>query len=489
MALILVVEDEKLLRWALEQQLARAGHSVVSAPDLATAATHLAAAQPDVVLLDLGLPDGHGLDFYESNRERLEGSVVIVMTALGQVGEAVRAMKLGALDFLTKPVDKADLVALVERSLHVRGDRLEAQASRRYREQTLAQTVIGDSPAFRRVLELAEQVAQSEVGTVLVQGESGSGKNVVARHIHACSARRDRPLLEVSCATIPENLLESELFGHEKGAFTDAKAVKRGVFELAEGGTVVLDEIGELRLDLQAKLLHFLEERRFRRVGGTREIVVDVRVVALTNRDLAAMVRDRTFRGDLFYRLAVFPIDMPPLRERTTDILPLARHFLATLQPKLGRRFDGFDRAAENLLLANSWPGNVRELRNVIERAVLLAETPESEQALRRAPPPVPAKTDMTPSTTASSPDASMTVPVDIATPFKVAKQNVVSEFERRYISKLLAHHDGNISAAARAAGIDRMSIHKMLHRLGLANPGRDDMPPGGFPISPDDDE
>jgi DNA-binding NtrC family response regulator len=384
MALILVVEDEKLLRWALEQQLARAGHSVVSAPDLATAATHLAAAQPDVVLLDLGLPDGHGLDFYESNRERLEGSVVIVMTALGQVGEAVRAMKLGALDFLTKPVDKADLVALVERSLHVRGDRLEAQASRRNREQTLAQTVIGDSPAFRRVLELAEQVAQSEVGTVLVQGESGSGKNVVARHIHAYSARRDRPLLEVSCATIPENLLESELFGHEKGAFTDAKAVKRGVFELAEGGTVVLDEIGELRLDLQAKLLHFLEERRFRRVGGTREIVVDVRVVALTNRDLAAMVRDRTFRGDLFYRLAVFPIDMPPLRERTADILPLARHFLATLQPKLGRRFDGFDRTAENLLLANSWPGNVRELRNVIERALVVERGARiSEHSLR----------------------------------------------------------------------------------------------------------
>jgi len=384
MALILVVEDEKLLRWALEQQLARAGHSVVAAPDLATAATHLAAAQPDVVLLDLGLPDGHGLDFYESNRERLEGSVVIVMTALGQVGEAVRAMKLGALDFLTKPVDKADLVALVERSLHVRGDRLEAQASRRSREQTLAQAVVGDAPAFRRVLELAEQVAQSEIGTVLVQGESGSGKNVVARHIHACSARRERPLLEVSCATIPENLLESELFGHEKGAFTDAKAVKRGVFELAEGGTVVLDEIGELRLDLQAKLLHFLEERRFRRVGGTREIVVDVRVVALTNRDLAAMVRERTFRSDLFYRLAVFPIDMPPLRERSTDILPLARHFLATLQPKLGRRFDGFDRTAENLLLACSWPGNVRELRNVIERALVVERGERiSEQALR----------------------------------------------------------------------------------------------------------
>ena len=376
MALILLVEDEKLLRWALEQQLKRAGHTVLLAPDLASAATHLENQQPDVVLLDLGLPDGHGLDFYERNRERLEGSVVIVMTALGQVGEAVRAMKLGALDFLSKPVDLAELVALVNRSLTVRGDQLEAQAARQTREQHLAQTVIADSPAFRQIVETAEQVAASEVASILILGESGSGKNVVARYIHAASPRRSHPFLEVSCATIPENLLESELFGHEKGAFTDAKASKRGVFELAAGGTVVLDEIGELRLDLQAKLLHFLEERRFRRVGGTREITVDVRVIALTNRDLQAMVRDKSFRNDLFYRLNVFPITVPSLRQRTEDILPLARHFLSTLQPKLGRRFDGFDRDAENLLLAYAWPGNIRELRNVIERAMVLERGP-----------------------------------------------------------------------------------------------------------------
>jgi two-component system, NtrC family, response regulator AtoC len=372
MALVLLVEDEKLLRWALEQQLARAGHAVQAAPDLATASEHLAARQPDVVLLDLGLPDGHGLDFYEHNQERLEGSMVIVMTALGQVEEAVRAMKLGALDFLTKPVDQAELVALVERSLAVRSDQLEAQAARQSREQQLAETMICSAPAFRAVVETAEQVAGSDVATILVLGESGTGKNVLARHIHAVSPRRARPLLEVSCATIPENLLESELFGHEKGAFTDAKAVKRGVCELAEGGTVVLDEIGELRLDLQAKLLHFLEERRFRRVGGTREITVDVRVVALTNRDLQAMVRDRSFRGDLFYRLNVFPLVVPPLRDRREEILPLARHFLATLQPKLGRRFAGFEPEAEERLTRYRWPGNVRELRNVIERALVL---------------------------------------------------------------------------------------------------------------------
>jgi DNA-binding NtrC family response regulator len=371
MALVLIVEDEKLLRWALEQQLKRAGHTVQVAADLASAAQHLGRHQPEVVLLDLGLPDGHGLDFYEANRERLADSVVIVMTALGQVEEAVRAMKLGALDFLTKPVDQAELVRLVERSLSIRSDRLEAQAARSSRERTLKQEIVAISPAFREVLANAEQVAGAEIATILLLGESGSGKNVLARHIHALSSRRARQLLEVSCATIPENLLESGLFGHEKGAFTDAKGSKLGTFELADGGTVVLDEIGELRLDMQAKLLHFLEERRFCRVGGTREIAVDVRVLALTNRDLQGMVREKLFRPDLYYRLSAFPLRLPPLRERREDILPLAQHFLTTLGPKLGRRFTGLEREAENRLLSYGWPGNVRELRNVIERAMV----------------------------------------------------------------------------------------------------------------------
>jgi two-component system, NtrC family, response regulator AtoC len=372
MAVVLLIEDEKLLRWALTKQLERAGHQVQPAPDLAVAAERLAASRPDVVLLDLGLPDGHGLDFFEANRERLAESAVIVMTALSEVNEAVRAMKLGAREFLAKPVDEADLVALVGRSLAVRGDQLEAQAARHFRERQLARQVIGESSAFRLVREVVERVAASEVGSILVQGESGSGKNVLARSVHALSARRGRPILEVSCATIPEALLESELFGHEMGAFTDAKTMKRGVFELAEGGTVVLDEIGELRLDVQAKLLHFLEERRFRRVGGLRDIQVDIRVIGLTNRDLGAMVRENTFRTDLFYRLNVFPILVPPLRERREDILPLARHFLLALKPTMRERFSGFDPDAERLLVSYSWPGNVRELRNVVERAIVL---------------------------------------------------------------------------------------------------------------------
>ncbi len=372
MALILIVEDEKLLRWTLEQRLKKLGHETQLAENLAQAGEHLDTHRPDLMLLDLGLPDGFGLDFYEANRERLADTVVLVMTAVGQVEDAVRAMKLGALDFLTKPVDHEVLVRLVARSLEVRRTTLEAKVARATRERTLSTEVVAHSPRFRRTLEIAADVARSDISSVLIQGESGAGKNVVARHIHAASPRHERPLLEVNCPAIPDQLLESELFGHERGAFTDAKTSKAGCFELADGGTVVLDEIAELKPELQSKLLHFLEGRRFRRVGGLREITVDVRVVALTNRDLKEMVASGRFRNDLYHRLSVFPIAVPPLRERAEDILPLARHFLESLRGKLARPFSGFERDAENLLLTYPWPGNIRELRNVVERAMIL---------------------------------------------------------------------------------------------------------------------
>ncbi len=376
MALILLVEDERLLRWSLCRRLEKNGHRVHQAASLAEAAEHLRSHQPDLLLLDLRLPDGHGLDFFQANRDRLEGAAVLVMTAVGEVEDAVRAMKLGARDFLTKPIEHEALVELVDRSLDQRSTELEAAGSRSARERRLEVEVIAHSEAFRRTLEIAADVARSDVRTVLVQGESGTGKNLLARHLHATSRRHARPILEVSCAAIPEQLLESELFGHERGAFTDAKLTKRGTFELADNGTVVLDEIGELKPSLQSKLLHALEERYFRRVGGVREIHVDVCVVALTNRDLKTMVRDGSFRQDLYFRVNVFPIVVPPLRERRDDILPLARHFLRAVAGKLGRACEGFTREAENALLAYSWPGNVRELRNAVERAVILEREP-----------------------------------------------------------------------------------------------------------------
>jgi DNA-binding NtrC family response regulator len=455
MALVLIIEDEQLLRWALQKQLERAGHQVKVAPDLASAASLLTTHQPDVVLLDLGLPDGHGLDFYQSNRGRLAESVVIVMTALGHVEEAVRAMKLGALDFLTKPVDKAELVALVDRSLAVRGDRLEAQAARQWRAQTLAQQVIGESPAFRRVLDLIEKVSASDVGSILIQGESGAGKNVLARSVHALSPRRERPILEVSCATIPETLLESELFGHEKGAFTDAKVLKRGVFELAEGGTVVLDEIGELRLDIQAKLLHFLGERRFRRIGSNREIHVDVRVIGLTNRNLQSMVQEGTFRGDLFFRLNVFPVTVPPLRERPEDILPLARHFLGTLQARVGRRVAGIEREAEELLLSYRWPGNVRELGNVLERALVLegGSLVSVRSLMLDGALPSPSHGGMAPG------HASQALPPGIVP---------IEEMEREMVCRAMRATGSNVTRAAELLGLTRDQLRYRLKRLGL---------------------
>jgi DNA-binding NtrC family response regulator len=372
MAQIMIIEDEKLLRWSLQQRLEKAGHEVQAAENLAEGGGFLRSKRPDILLLDLGLPDGHGLDFYEANNEQLDETVVLVMTAVGQVDDAVRAMKLGALDFLTKPVDHDALVRLVERSLDFRSDKLEAQAARSSRERELQMDVVAHSAEFRKTLDVACDVARSDVNSVLIQGESGTGKNVVARYIHAMSPREEKPFLEVNCAAIPDQLMESELFGHERGAFTDAKTNKRGTVELADGGTVVLDEIAELKLELQSKLLHFLEDRSFRRVGGVREISVDIRIIALTNRNLGEMVADGRFRNDLYYRLSVFPITVPPLRERTDDILPLGRHFLQSMRGKYGRPFSGFARDTENLLLGYSWPGNVRELRNAIERAMIL---------------------------------------------------------------------------------------------------------------------
>jgi DNA-binding NtrC family response regulator len=334
-------------------------------------------------------------------------------------------------------------------------------------------SMIGRSIKMRELFARLDKLAKTDT-TVLVTGDTGVGKELVAEALHDSSPRKDGPFVVLDCGSIPPNLIESELFGHERGAFTGATNSYAGAFERAHGGTVFLDEIGELPLGMQPKLLRVLERKEVRRVGGAKTIEVDVRIVAATNRDLGVEVNRGRFREDLYYRLAVARIHVPPLRERKDDLPLLIEHILATTP---GGETAQIAQETIDLMMKHDWPGNVRELRNVIERAVLLAESPDSEDALRRAPPPSPKSEPsitVTPSQTATSSEASMTVPVDVTIPFKHAKQNVISEFERRYISRLLAQHDGNISAAARAAGIDRMSIHKMLHRLGLANPGRE---------------
>ncbi len=441
MPLLLLVEDEALLRWALAKRLQNAGHIVHEAPTIGVAEDHLRRHRPDIVLLDIHLPDGNGLDFLAANREALSESAVIVMTAEGTIDDAVRAMKLGSWDFLTKPVDQDELLRLVEKACLLRRQGLEAEGSRRLRDKQLRMNIVAESRAMKETLRLAGKVAAASATTVLIHGETGAGKEVVARYIHAHSARADGPLQATNCAAIPEQLVESELFGYEKGAFTDAKTSRKGLFELAHGGTVVLDEIGEVPLALQSKLLRFLEERSLRRVGGSREISVDVRVLALTNRDLQEHIVAGRFRSDLYFRLNVFPIVVPPLRERREDVLPLALGFMAQSAAACGKKLEGIAPELEEWLLHYAWPGNVRELKNFVERAVILEMG--SELSADTVTPII--------TTPARGNDRGEIVPLD--------------EIEHVMVVRAMLAADGNQSKAARMLKVSRDQLRYRVKR------------------------
>ena len=371
---ILIVEDRDALRTMLRRTLESRGHAVVEARDQPEAERQLHRCSVALVLSDLRLPAGDGFGVLAAAKDTDPELPVIVMTAYGSIQDAVLAMKQGALDFLAKPIDPDHLLFLVGRALGQR--RLAAEylllkeelASRRGVPE-----IVGEAPALRQV-SLALQRAAGSEATVLIEGESGTGKELFARALHALSPRRDAPFVAINCAAIPENLLETELFGHEKGAFTGAVGRKLGKFELAHRGTIFLDEIGDLPLPLQAKILRALEQREFERVGGTALVKVDVRVAAATNRNLRAAVAARRFREDLFFRLSVFPITVPPLRERREDILLLARHFVRRFCREMNKPPMTLSEDAERQLTAYDWPGNVRELQNSMERSVILAD-------------------------------------------------------------------------------------------------------------------
>jgi two-component system response regulator AtoC len=375
---VLVVDDEKLIRMWLEAHLGESGYQVTVAEDAASARKAFRANPPDAALLDLKLPDGSGLDLLREVLEVDANVVPIILTAHGDIGTAVEAIKLGAYHFLEKPPKLEDLLITLEKGLETRVLKRTVSGLRRQAGWQFAGVeIVGRSPAMQRVVDLVSRVAASEGTTVLLRGESGVGKEVVAQAIHARSSRADFAFLEINCTALPETLLESELFGHEKGAFTDARERKTGLLELADRGTVLLDEIGDFSPASQAKLLRFLETRTFKRVGGVRDISVDVRIIASTNKDLDAAVRDGSFRNDLFYRLNVVPISIPPLRERPEDTVPLATFFLEKMTTSLRRPGRSLSKAALDMLERYAWPGNVRELRNVIERAIILEEGPE----------------------------------------------------------------------------------------------------------------
>ena len=372
---ILVVDDERLVRWSLQQKLERWGYHVSLAEDGATALARVHLDNPDLITLDVKLPDLTGIEVLSELRKRNVQVPVIVITAFGVVDDAVRSLKLGAYDFIEKPINFEKLENSLRNALEAR--RLRTEVARTHeiqRSEFSVDRIIGVSDHIREVLELIKKLAASEASTILIQGESGTGKDLVAHAIHYESFRRDRPFYAINCAAIPENLMESELFGHEKGAFTDARTQKKGMFEMADGGTLFLDEISEMNLGMQAKLLRVLEGQSFRRVGGVKNITVDVRVITASNRNLEDAVRTSRFRQDLYFRLAIIPLALLPLREHKVDIPPLLDHFIRHYNQKFHKNIQSLTREAEELLMNYDWPGNVRELRNAIERVMILAE-------------------------------------------------------------------------------------------------------------------
>lgn len=374
---VLIVDDEKLIRWSIGERLKREGMTCVEAIDGAQARLAVETQPFDVILLDIKLPDISGMDLLHIVREAAPQAAVIMITAYSSIANAVEAMKAGAYDYITKPFDMDELALLVRQAAEAAmlRDQVALEASKNRSEFAFA-TMIAESEPMKRVVELATRIAETDATTVLILGESGCGKDLLARAIHYASGRASKPFVHITCSALPDGLLESELFGHVRGAFTGARGRKRGLLEVADGGTAFLNEIGEMPLSLQSKLLRALEDKVFKPVGGTSEITVDTRLIAATNSSLEAAVEEKTFREDLYYRLNILPIYLPPLRERRADIVPLARLFLARFARELARPDINLTKTAEELLVEYPWPGNVRELRNAIERAVLLAAGP-----------------------------------------------------------------------------------------------------------------
>ena len=446
---VLIVDDDTSTRQLLTRLLAHPSVEVHTAPTGQAALQMADEIGPDVVLLDLRLPDVDGGHVLAALRSRHPETSVIMMTAFGQIEAAVEAMRKGATDFLEKPFGHPDKLRFsVRRALdEVKARRELTRLHQRTAAEGGADRLIGASEAMRQLRKLVVQVAQSEARTVLILGESGTGKELVARALHYESPRRVFPFVELNCAAITETLFESELFGHEKGAFTDARTLKKGLMEHADRGTLFLDEIGEMAASSQAKLLRALQERTLRRVGGNRDIKVDVRITAATNRSLDALVREGRFREDLFYRISVIPITVPPLRERPDDILPLARHFLALATRESAKVIRGFSAEAEHRLLSYPWPGNVRELRNIVERMVIL----NSAGVIEGLDVPLPTAGESNGGTSPPTVGKS------------VAPLRRLADVELAHIHAVLASVQGNRSAAARILGITRQTLRKKI--------------------------
>ena len=457
---VLIVDDEKLIRWTLAEALGTWSYGSVEAESAGKALYAFDNDQPDAVLLDVNLPDGSGLDVLREIKRRQPDAVVIMMTGNVMVDDTIAALRGGAYDFIGKPINLEELQVTIRNGIEARSLRKEVGEIRRERARKFSfNQIIGDSPGMRELFALARKVAESEVSSVLLQGESGTGKDLVAKAIHYSSRRSDAPFVAINCAAIPATLMESELFGYEKGAFTDAKGRKEGLLEQAEGGTLFLDEIGELELSLQAKLLRVLEEAAFRRVGGLKDIPLDVRVIAASNRDLKAESETGRFRLDLYYRLSVIQIEIPALREREGDVIKLAEYYIRHFNERLRKRVRGLNSDVEEIFRRYSWPGNVRELRNVIERVMILEE---GELISSTYLPRDLAKGEGA----TSQPLGSPPTPASPSVMVLPADGIVLDDVEMSLVRQALERSVGNQTRAAELLGISRDQLRYRLKKL-----------------------
>jgi two-component system, NtrC family, response regulator AtoC len=459
---VLVIDDEKTFRIVAEEALAAEGFVVATASNGQAGLAAFQRDPCDLVILDRHLPDTDGIVVLEAMsrdvRERNLDTLVVIATAYADVASAVQALKLGAFDYLSKPLQLPEFVVTVRKAIEAQRLRAQVRQLAGRAQAAMGDFVVGVSAAMQKVLDMVDKVAEAPDTTVLIQGESGTGKEIIADLIaRRTIGRKDGPFVEINCASVPESLLESELFGHERGAFTDAKTQKRGLFEEADGGTLLLDEVGEMPMATQAKLLKVLEEMTFRRLGGTRDLSINVRVVAATNKELADEVEQGGFRLDLYHRLDVFHIRVPPLRERPEDILPLASHFLARFATRMRKSAVKFAASTERLLLGYDYPGNVRELRNVIERAVILStrEVIDDDCIVLSGPSRAGA---------AAPAGSFFAIDVDAS-----GKPPDLEALERAYIARLLAYAGGNRAAVARLLGVSYPTIAKKIADYGLA--------------------
>jgi DNA-binding NtrC family response regulator len=443
-----VVDDEQLIRWSIRERLQAEGYDVVEAETAAQARRKLAEDAPDLVLLDFKLPDSDGLELLREIKARDAETLVILMTGFSSIENAVEAMKLGAYHYVHKPFNLDEVAMHVEKALETSQLRREVKAIRQSQRSDFGfESIVGSSPAIREVKSLLARIATSPASTVLLNGETGTGKDLAAKAIHYNSDRANKQFVNITCSAIPEQLLESELFGHERGAFTDARQQKRGLFETADGGTVFLDEIGEMTPGLQAKLLRFLEEKTFKRVGGLSDVKVDVRVIAATHRNLEQLVQEGKFREDLFYRLQVMPIVLPALRERRGDIPLLVNYYVDKFNREFKKKVSHISAAAMRVLEEYGWPGNIRELRNAIERAMLLIDGHTLEAA----------HLTMLSRSTGSS-------------RFQLPPEGVkLEDLERQLLIQALERSGGNQTAAGELLGINRDQVRYRIEKFSLS--------------------